>query len=53
MATEIVHEEQPHAVAGREAYNAMHVDRPALTMRCTGTADRFNYNIVPAASIRL
>lgn len=39
MATELVRDEPEQDVAGREAYNAMHVDRPALTVRCAGTSD--------------
>jgi FAD/FMN-containing dehydrogenase len=39
MATELVHDEAATVVAGREAYNAMHTDRPALTVPCAGTAD--------------
>lgn len=37
----------------RRPFNAMHADRPALVVRCAGTADvvaavRFNNNVAPA-----
>jgi FAD/FMN-containing dehydrogenase len=39
MAIDVIESATQDVVAGRETYNAMHTDRPALTVRCASTTD--------------